>query len=79
MSALSGWPHHNFDLSLFKNFGLSQDAKLQMRWEFFNAFATPQFDYPENGVHNGRFGRTARMLDPLREARVIQFGLKFIP
>jgi len=78
VAAMSGWPHHNFDLSLFKNFGLSEDAKLQMRWEFFNAFNTPQFDNPENRVHNGRFGRTTRVLDPLREARVIQFGLKFI-
>ena len=80
VAALSGWPHHNFDLSLFKNFGLgfSEDAKLQIRWEFFNAFNTPQFDNPENRVHNGRFGITRRVLDPLREGRVIQFGLKFI-
>ncbi len=78
VASLSGWPHHNFDLSLFKNFQLSEDAKLQVRWEFFNAFNTPQFDNPENRVHNGRFGRTVRVADPLREGRVIQFGLKFI-
>ena len=80
VAALSGWPHHNADLSLFKSFGLgfSEDARLQVRWEFFNAFNTPQFDNPENRVHNRRFGRTTRVLDPLREGRVIQFGLKFI-
>ena len=80
VAALSGWPHHNMDMSLFKSFGLgfSEDARLQIRWEFFNAFNTPQFDNPENRVHNRRFGITTRVRDPLREGRVIQFGLKFI-
>ena len=80
VASLSGWPHHNFDLSLFKNFGLgsSENTKLQIRWEFFNAFNTPQFRNPERRVHNGRFGQTNSVLDPLREGRVIQFGLKFV-
>ncbi len=80
VDSLSGWPHHNFDLSLFKNFdlGFSEDAKLQVRWEFFNAFNTPQFNNPNNRVDRGQFGRTTAVLDPLREGRVIQFGLKFI-
>ncbi len=80
VDSLSGWPHHNFDLSLFKNFGLgfSEEAKLQIRWEFFNAFNTPQFNNPNNRVDRGRFGETTAVLDPLREGRVIQFGLKFI-
>ena len=80
VASLSGWPHHNFDLSLFKTFalGFNEDAEMQIRWEFFNAFNTPQFNNPENRVHSGRFGRTTRVLDPLREGRVIQLGLKFI-
>ena len=75
---MSGWPHHNFDLSLFKNFEISETAKVQIRWEFFNAFNTPQFGNPNRSVTSGQFGRTTGVLDPQREGRVIQFGLKFI-
>ena len=80
VASLSGWPHHNFDLSLFKNFALggNENAELQMRWEFFNAFNTPQFSNPTNNIVSGRFGRTTSVLDPLREGRVIQFGLRFL-
>ena len=80
VASLSGWPHHNFDLSLFKNFdiGGGEDTQIQVRWEFFNAFNTPQFSNPTNRVDRGQFGETTSVLDPLREGRVIQFGLKFI-
>ena len=80
VDSLSGWPHHNFDLSLFKNIGLglSEDSSLQIRWEFFNAFNTPQFRAPNNRVDRGQFGRTTGVYDPSREGRVIQLGLKFI-
>ncbi len=80
VASLSGWPHHNFDLSLFKNIGLgfSEDATLQIRWEFFNAFNTPQFNNPNNRVDRGRFGETTSVFDPSREGRVIQFGLRFL-
>ena len=77
---MSGWPHHNFDLSLFKNFNLggSEEAKLQVRFEFFNAFNTPQFNDPANRIDRGGFGRTTSVYDPNREGRVIQFGFKVI-
>ena len=80
VASLSGWPHHNADLSLFKNFdiGGGEDTQLQIRWEFFNAFNTPQFSNPTNRVDRGQFGETTSVLDPLREGRVIQFGLKFM-
>ena len=80
VASLSGWPHHNFDISFFKNIGLgfSEDAALQIRWEFFNVFNTPQFNNPNNRVDRGRFGETTSVFDPQREGRVIQFGLKFI-
>ena len=78
VASLSGWPHHNFDLSLFKNIDLSDNTRVQVRMEFFNAFNTPQFGNPNRSVTSGRFGQTNSVLDPLREARVIQFGLKFL-
>ncbi len=78
VASLSGWPHHNFDMSLFKNFDITENSRLQMRWEFFNAFNTPQFRDPNNSVTSGQFGRTTQVVDPLREGRVIQFGLRFV-
>ena len=80
VASLSGWPHHNFDLSLFKNFNLggNEETKLQVRFEFFNAFNTPQFSSPGNRVDRGGFGQTNSVFDPSREGRVIQFGFKVI-
>ena len=82
-SSLSGWPHHVFDLSIFKDFQLplSEESRLQFRVEFFNAFNTPQFDNPSNREDRrsrGTFGVTSRVLDSEKEARVIQFGLKLL-
>ncbi|HSR49319.1 MAG TPA: TonB-dependent receptor [Acidobacteriota bacterium] len=80
VASLSGWPHHVFDLSLFKNFKLpwNEESRLQFRTEFFNAFNTPQFSSPSTNVNSGQFGRTTSVFDPEKEARVIQFGLKLI-
>jgi hypothetical protein len=79
VASLSGWPHHNFDLSFFKNFVLPwREARVQFRTELFNAFNTPQFGNPNTSVTSGNFGRTTGVLDQEKEARVIQFGLKFI-
>lgn len=80
VASLSGWPHHVFDLSLFRDFalGFSEGAKLQFRAEFFNAFNTPQFASPTTNVNSGNFGRTNAVFDAEKEGRVIQFGLKFV-
>ncbi|MFQ5737774.1 MAG: TonB-dependent receptor domain-containing protein [Acidobacteriota bacterium] len=80
VASLSGWSHHNFDLSVFKNFALplNEASKVQFRAEFFNAFNTPQFAGPNTSVTSGRFGQTTRVFDADKEGRVIQFGLKLI-
>ncbi len=79
VASLSGWPHHVFDLSLFKNFTLPfYESRVQFRAEFFNAFNTPQFGNPNSSVTSGNFAKTTGVLDAEKEARVIQFGLKFI-
>jgi hypothetical protein len=75
----SEWPHHVFDMSLFKNIPLplNEESRLQFRTEFFNAFNTPQFGAPNTSVTSGNFGRTTGLFSSEKEARVIQFGLKF--
>ena len=80
VASLSGWSHHVFDLSLFKNFSLpfNEESKLQFRAEFFNAFNTPQFSSPNTNVNSGQFGQTTSVFDAEKEGRVIQFGLKLI-
>ncbi|MBL8229213.1 MAG: TonB-dependent receptor [Bryobacterales bacterium] len=46
----------NFDLSLFKNFAITERSTLQLRGEFFNVFNTVRFDAPNGGFGNPAFG-----------------------
>ena len=72
----------NFDAALLKTTkvgGLREDARLEFRAEFFNAFNHPQFSLPgstlTNGVPNGAFGViTTTSVGP----RIMQFALKYI-
>jgi hypothetical protein len=64
---------HNWDISILKDFRLTERFKLQFRSEFFNAFNQVSFDNP-SGTTFGQpnFG----MITGTERARVIQFGLK---
>lgn len=62
----------NFDLSLFKNIGLTERVNLEFRSEFFNAFNKPQFNLPVADPTSPAFGE----ITSVRPARQIQFGLK---
>ncbi len=70
------------DLSLFKNFQLTEGVRLQFRTEFFNAFNTPQFNNPRGaGVRVGAaaMGRITRAgSEPTlqRTQRQVQMALK---
>ena len=70
------------DLSLFKNFQLTEGVRLQFRTEFFNAFNTPQFNDPRGaGVRVGAaaMGRITRAgSEPTlqRTQRQVQMALK---
>ncbi|MEK7281864.1 MAG: hypothetical protein AAB037_05915, partial [Chloroflexota bacterium] len=76
-SSLSSWPHHIWDVSLFKKIRIDEERRVEFRVEFFNLWNTPQFDNPNRDLRSGNFGKTLDVLDPERDARVIQFGLKF--
>jgi hypothetical protein len=46
----------NFDLSLFKNFAVTEKSTLQLRAEFFNIFNTVRFDAPAGAFGTPPFG-----------------------
>ena len=66
----------NTDFSVSKNFGLpiSEDTKIQLRFEFFNIFNRVNFQQPEPRLNNSSFGRPISTFD----ARQIQLGIKII-
>ncbi len=83
----SGPGLNTVDLSLFKNFELSERTHLQFRAEAFNAlnrtnFGTPNasvFSAPTTAVPNGAISPTAGLITTTATtSRQIQFGLKLI-
>ncbi|MCW5979997.1 MAG: TonB-dependent receptor [Bryobacteraceae bacterium] len=59
--------------SLAKSFQVSEAARLDFRWEMFNAFNTPRFNPGSTNVQNPAFGQVNSTLN---EPRRMQLGLK---
>jgi hypothetical protein len=67
----------NVDFSLFKNINvpqISEDARFQVRFEFFNLFNRVNFFQPEPRIEFSTFGTPTESFD----SREIQIGFKFI-
>ena len=68
------------DLSLFKNFKIGEESRLQFRSEFFNLLNRANFGAPDatpftsRGLPNPTAGR---IVETSTKARTIQFGLRF--
>jgi hypothetical protein len=89
-SMIAGPPYDRWDLSLFKNFQLSERMRLEFRSEFFNILNHPNFNYPGfggNGVNavsgstnfaggGTTFGQIGSTRDNPLDPREIQFALK---
>jgi hypothetical protein len=77
VSIILGPGQFNWDMALVKTTkvgGLREDATLQFRTEFFNAFNHPQFNNPAVNFALGSFGQiTTTSVNP----RLIQFALKY--
>ena len=74
----------NLDFSLFKNFAIRENFRLQFRSEFFNALNTPYFGQPIGVTFQTiasitpdgpRDGEIRSLRSPMR---IIQFGLKLL-
>ena len=65
----------NFDMSLYKNFPITETSRIQFRSEFFNLFNHAQFATPNTVVGNSAFGR---ILSTAHSSRQIQFALKVV-
>lgn len=65
----------NWDLSLFKQFPITERARMQFRAEFFNAFNTPRFGTPNTTVNSAAFGVITGQSNAPRQ---VQFGLKLL-
>jgi hypothetical protein len=65
----------SFDFSVYKNFGITEEMRMQFRAEFFNLPNHPNFGQPSTNISNPALaGRILTAGDP----RIIQFGLKII-
>jgi hypothetical protein len=73
----------NLDFSLFKNFQIREQMRVQFRSEFFNATNTPYFGAPSGITFSSlnsmtpdgpRNGEIRGIRTPMR---IVQFGLKF--
>lgn len=65
----------NWDLSVFKNFRLTEKFGLQFRAEALNAFNTPRFSGPNTSVTSSSFGTITSQANAPRQ---MQMGLKVL-
>ena len=64
----------NLDLSLFKNFAVGEEKRLQFRAECFNITNHPNFGLPVSDLVSPSFGRVLDAAPP----RLLQLSLKFL-
>lgn len=62
----------NFNMSLFKNFSVTERVRFELRFESFNTFNHTQFNGVDTNSGDGNFGAVTTTYDP----RVLQLGGK---
>jgi hypothetical protein len=75
-NVLHGPPQRRVDLSLFKDFGLSGTAKLQLRIECYNITDTPSFANPAAALGAAGFGSITSIGNSI--PRQMQFAVKLL-
>jgi hypothetical protein len=66
----------NFDLSLFKNFRITESKRVQVRAEFFDLFNHPHFTIPGQTMDTSTLG-VISSANSGADGRIVQFALKF--
>ena len=59
---LRGPGSSNIDMSIFKNFNITESSKLEVRFQAYNATNTPHFDNPNGDLSQGNFGKITSTL-----------------
>jgi len=73
---LVGPGYVNADVSIFKDFAISESAKIQTRFEFFNATNSPHFANPNSDLSfSSNFGSITRTYGNMR---IVQAAVKFL-
>lgn len=62
----------NFDMGLYKDFAITERARLQFRSEFFNVFNHTNFAGINATFGSGAYGQVTSALDP----RILEFSLR---
>lgn len=65
---------NNVDAGLRKNFSFTERAKLQLRFDVFNAFNHPRFGAPDTNPSDSTFGRVT--LSQENQARSVELGAR---
>jgi hypothetical protein len=65
----------NFEMSLLKDFHVTESKYLQLRGEFFNVLNRPNFGLPNTSRGNAAFGQIGSTVN---DGRFIQIGLRFV-
>ena len=71
-SILTGPGQVVWNMGIHKNWMLQEAARLQFRWEMFNAFNRPNFSNPSTNINGGSFG----LVTSAGAARSMLFGLR---
>jgi opacity protein-like surface antigen len=69
---LVGPGNYNVDLGLHRNFRLTEQWRMNLRWEMFNAFNRANFGLPNSAIG----GPTAGQISTTAPARIMQLALK---
>jgi hypothetical protein len=69
---LTGPGAQTWNTVLAKNFSLTEQIRLQFRWEMFNAFNRPNFGNPNTNISGGDFG----LVTYAGNMRKMLFGLR---
>ena len=68
----------NVDLSLFKDFPISERFRVQFRAEFFNAFNHANFNNPSASVSTSSLASFGKSFSTVTDPREIQFAFEVV-